>query len=253
MVKREFYDFGVHPAPEGENSPEELVALAKHLGYSGLAFVPHSDQLSPGLPFIPSDGDFEVFKCIRGIELVEENPSKLHGLIGKFRKKVDVLAVHGGSEKVNRAAVENSGVDILNHPSPEMGRGLNQVLAKAAGENEVAIGLSLSALLYSRGFRRVRLLSEYRATLELARKYEVSIVLSSDAMSCFDLRAPREMAAIAELFGMEEDEALASLSTVPTGILARNRPSAGYVRPGVEVVEGFEEGIEEGIEEGELP
>lgn len=239
MAKRKFYDFGVHPAPEGENSPEELAALAKHLGYSGLAFVPHSDKLSSGLPSVPSEGNFEI---IKGVELKEENPSKLHGLIGMFRKKVDVLAVHGGSEKINRAAVENSSVDILNHPSPEKGRGLNQVLAKAAGENEVAIGLSLAALLYSRGFRRVHLLSDYRATLELARKYDVPLLLSSDAMSCFDLRAPREMAAFAELFGMEEDEALDAISTVPEKVLARNRPSAGYVRPGVEVVEVIEEG-----------
>lgn len=234
MDKRKFYDFGVHPAPDGGNSSEELVALAKHLGYSGLALVPHSDRLPSEAPSISHDEDFELF---RGIELVEENPSKLQGLIGKFRKKVDVLIVHGGSEKVNRAAVENPSVDILNHPSLEMGRGLNQVLAKAAGDNEVAIGLSMRALLHSRGFKRVRLLSDYRETLELARKYEVPLVLLSDAMSCFDLRAHREMAAFAELFGMEEYEALDALSKVPERILARNHPSAGYVREGVEVLE----------------
>jgi len=242
LAKRKFYDFGIRPAPEGENSPLELATLAKHLGYSGLALVPHSDKLIPENFLKSAEVDLEGFELLRGLELVEANPSKLHGLIGKFRKKVDILAVHGGSEKINRAAVENSKVDVLNHPFAEKGRGLNQVLAKAAGENDVAIGLSLSPLLYSRGFWRVRLLSAYRATLELARKYEVALLLSSDAASCFDLRAPREMAAFAQLFGMEEAEALEALSTVPDKILARKRLSAGSIRPGVEVLNNFEEG-----------
>ena len=168
----------------------------------------------------PPDG-FEIFK---GIELVEENPSKLHGLIGKFRKSVDVLIVHGGSETVNRAALENPRVDILNHPAFDKSSGLNQVLAKAAAENGVAIGLTLRSLLNSRGSRRIRLLSDLRANLDLARKYEVSLVLSSDAMSCFDLRSPMDALALAEICGLEEDEAIDAMSTVPEKIISRNRP-----------------------------
>jgi len=234
LGKRKFYDLCVHAVPDGDNSVEELASLARHFGYSGFALTNHSDKLPQKKPVLPSPEGFEI---IRGIELVEENPSKLHGLVGKFRKNADVLIVHGGSEKVNRAAVENSGVDILNHPSFEKSSGINQVLAKAAADNEVAIGLNLRPLLHSRGSRRIRLLTDLRANLDLARKYDVRLVLSSDAMSCYDLRPPREMLALAELFGLEESEAIDALSTVPERILARNRPSPGKVREGVEVVE----------------
>ena len=234
MGKRKFYDLCVHAVPDGDNSVEELASLARHFGYSGFALTNHSDKLPQKKPVLPSPEGFEI---IRGIELVEENPSKLHGLVGKFRKNADVLIVHGGSEKVNRAAVENSGVDILNHPSFEKSSGINQVLAKAAADNEVAIGLNMRPLLHSRGSRRIRLLTDLRANLDLARKYDVRLVLSSDAVSCYDLRPPREMLALAELFGLEESEAIDALSTVPERILARNRPSPGKVREGVEVVE----------------
>jgi len=235
LDKPKFYDFCVHAAPDGDSTAQELISLARHFGYSGIALANHSDKLPDRKPVLPSVEDFEVF---RGIELVEENPSKLHSLIGKFRSSMDVLIVHGGSEAVNRAALENPRVDILNHPAFDRSSGLNQVLAKAAAENGVAIGITLRPLLHSRGSRRIRLLSDLKANLELARKYDVSLVLCSDAVSCFDLRSPMEMLALAEVCGLGEDEALEAISAVPEKIIARNRPGPGYVREGIEVLEG---------------
>ena len=234
MGKPKFYDFCVHAIPDGENTVEELAALARHFGYRGIALANHSDKLPQSKSVLSSTDGFEIY---RGIELVEENPSKLQGLIGKFRQSVDVLIVHGGSETVNRAALENPRVDILNHPAFDRSSGLNQVLAKAAAENGVAIGLTLRPIVHSRGSRRTRLLSDLRANLDLARKYDVSLVLSSDAMSCFDLRSPMETLALAEICGLEEDEALEAMSTIPEIILAKNRPGPGYIREGVEVLE----------------
>jgi ribonuclease P/MRP protein subunit RPP1 len=234
LGKPKFYDFCIHAVPDGENTAEQLATLSRHLGYSGIALTNHSDKLPLSQPVLPSTNEFEIF---RGVELAEENPSKLHGLIGKFRKFVDVLIVHGGSETVNRAALENQRVDILNHPAFAKSSGLNQVLAKAAADNDVAIGLTIRPLLHSRGPRRVRLLSDLRANLDLARKYDVSLVLSSDAMSCFDLRSPMEILAMAEICGLEEDEALDAITIVPERIISRNRPGPGYIREGIEVLE----------------
>jgi len=235
LGKPKFYDFCVHAVPDGDSTAQELVSLSRHFGYSGIALANHSDKLPDRKPVLPQVEGFEVF---RGIELVEENPSKLHSLIGKFRSSMDVLIVHGGSEAVNRAALENPRVDILNHPAFDRSSGLNQVLAKAAAENGVAIGITLRPLLHSRGSRRIRLISDLKANLDLARKYDVSLVLCSDAVSCFDLRSPMEMLALAEVCGLGEDEALEAISTVPERIIARNRPGPGYVREGIEVLEG---------------
>ncbi|AAM05188.1 TPA: ribonuclease P protein component 3 [Methanosarcina acetivorans] len=235
MGKPKFYDFCVHAVPDGDSTAQEQVSLGRHFGFSGIALANHSDRLPDRKPILPFIEGFEVF---RGIELVEENPSKLHSLIGKFRNSMDVLIVHGGSEAVNRAALENPRVDILNHPAFDRSSGLNQVLAKAAAENGVAIGIILRPLLHSRGSRRIRLLSDLKSNLELARKYDVSLVLCSDAMSCFDLRSPMEMLALAEVCGLEEDEALEAISTVPEKIIAKNRPGPGYIKKGIEVLEG---------------
>ncbi len=83
MGKPKFYDFCVHAVPDGDNTAPELAALARHFGYSGITLANHSDKLPQSWPVLSLPDGFEIFK---GIELVEENPSKLNGLIGKFRK-----------------------------------------------------------------------------------------------------------------------------------------------------------------------
>ncbi|MBN2488240.1 MAG: ribonuclease P protein component 3 [Methanosarcinaceae archaeon] len=231
MGKPQFYDLNVHSRPDNESTIEELTALAKHFGYSGLAITNHSNTAVD--PVATGTEDFEI---LRGIEIVATSPSKLHGLIGKYRKNVDVLIVHGGNENINRAAVENPNVDVLAHP--QMGRqsGLNHILAKSASENNVAIEFNLDAIIKGRGGRRVQTLSNFRTNLNIARKYDVPMLLTSNASSYFDMRAPREMIAIAGMFGMSKNEAVSALSLTAKGIIQKKRSKPGFIREGVEVI-----------------
>lgn len=232
MARLQFYDLNVHSIPDGKNAPPEMAALAKHFGYAGIAITNHSNTESK-----PSEFEANGFEVFRGVEIVSKNASKLHGLIGKYRNSVDVLIVHGGDENINRAAVENKNVDILAHPMTPKDSGLNHVLAKSACENNVAIEFNLDAIFKGRGGRRVHALSHFRKNVEIARKFDVPMIITSNAASRFDLRAPREMMALAGLFGMDKNEAIAAISTVPAGIIARNRPRSGFIREGVEVID----------------
>lgn len=232
MAKLQFYDLNVHSVPDGKNTSQEMAVLAKHFGFSGIAITNHSNDKSN-----PSDFEVNGFEVFRGIEIVSTNASKLHGLIGKYRNNMNVLAVHGGDENINRVAVENRNVDILAHPQTPKDSGLNHVLAKSASENNVAIEFNLDAIFKGRGGRRVHSLSHFRKNVEMARKFDVSMILTSNATSYFDLRAPREMVALAGLFGMDKDEAISAISTVPAEILSRNNPRSGFIRNGVEVLD----------------
>lgn len=232
MADPVFYDLCVHCAPDGKSTQEEMVAMAKHLGFAGIAVTNHSN--SDPIAKTGSDKGLEVF---RGVELVASNPSKLHGLVGKFRRKVDVLAVHGGDEGINRAAVENPNVDVLLHPATLKGSGLNHVLAKSASDNDVAIAFDIVSLLTLRGGRRVHALSHFRECLLLARKYDVPFLLTSNASFCYELRAPREIIAMATLFGMGHDEAVMALSETPAEIISRSRRGRNFICDGVEIIE----------------
>ncbi len=219
-----YYDLNVHSSPECEDPPERLISVAKRCGYTAIAITNHSNLW----------GEVTGEGVISGIEIVADKISGLKKKIEIYRPKVDVLLVHGGDPKINRAAVENSEVDILAHPSHYF----NHVLAKFAAENEVAIEFNLDEIIYTRGVPRVRALSAFQRNLKIARKFDVSMTITSGARSQYDLRAPRELIALAGLFGMSESEAVGALSETPWNIVTRNRKKKrpGYVMDGVELL-----------------
>ncbi len=232
MRTRKFYDFNLHAAPECKNSAEEMAEIASGYGYAGIAITNHTPHQShpSQTPQTPRIADHARVRIYSGIEIIAKNPHHLRQIVQKHRAKVCVLSVHGGNEKINRAALESPLVDILAHP----GERLNQVLMRFAAENQVAIEFNLDSIIKLRGKERVRVLAIFRHNLKLARKYDAPMILTSNAQSVYDLRAPREMIALASVFGMTEDEGIASLSTVPEEILRRR--SNNRIMEGVEVV-----------------
>ena len=223
-----FYDFNVHSKPESITSPVQLCEVAKRYGYSGLATTNHSE-------YFEMDIDLNLcgFEVIRGVEVTSE-PSELKDEIRKFRPRVTVLSVHGGDERINRMAVEDRRVDILCHPEEENSSGLNHILARSATKNDVAIEFDMGAIIHSRGRSRSRVLSFMSENLKLVRRYNTQMVLTSNSHLVYDLRAPREMMALASLFGMTREEATTALSVTPQSIIKRKMSG---LPDGVEVVD----------------
>lgn len=232
MARINFYDLNVHTVPEGKNTIKEMAVLAKRLGYAGIAITNPSESCRPEKSSL-LDGT----EILSGVELKAGNGSQLHGLVGKYRHMADIIVVHGGNESINRSAVENPNVDILSCFGSIKDNGLNHVLARSASDNDVALCFDLGEIICHKGGRRVRALSNFRKNLQLIRRYDVPFVLTANAESVYDLRAPRELMALAGLFGMTQEEAVCGLSAIPERILSKNRPSSGYVSEGVEIVD----------------
>ncbi len=232
MNKCKFYDCNVHSFPERTSSLSEIADFAKHLGYSGIVITVHSNDKRADIDLDYEDDELNIY---RGIEIVTDSPSKLHGLVGKYRSKVDLISVHGGSEKINRAAVENPNIDYLAHPITPKDSGLNHVLAKAASTNNVAIDFNLDLIIKGRGGKRVHSLLHFKNNLKLARKFNVPSILTSNSFSIYDMRAPLEMIALSKLFGMTRDEAMNALSNTPLRILEQKNKS-NFICEGVEII-----------------
>ncbi len=167
--------------------------------------------------------------------LNQENWGELKKQIQEKRKDADVLVYLGGDGKLNRKAVEDSRVDVLLHP--ELGRqdsGLNHILAKAAAENNVAIGLDFSKLYNSE--RRDRVMSDWRKNIGLCDKYGAPYLISTNAVKKQELRAPRDLAALVTVLG---GNGIDSVKSHPKKILkkSKQRNSDKFVRSGVEEVE----------------
>ncbi len=208
-----FFDLNVHAYPETDVPVEELLRVAKRYGYAGIAITNHDEIISENLV---SNSIF------RGVEIRANSSSELKRKIKLHRGKVSLLAVHGGNAKINRAAVEDSRVDILAHPCGEKGEGeLNHVLVRYAAKNGVALDFNLNAIIQSRRGDRARILLKMRENLKLVRKYKAPMILTCNARSIYDLRAPREMIALASLFGMRKEEAASALSDIPWGVIEK--------------------------------
>jgi len=224
MHSEAFYDMGVHALPEGGSSASMLALTAKKYGYAGICVANHQD-------FFVETADVDV---IRGVEVYAKNPNELRKMVDCYRKKVRVLTVHGGDTAINRAACEDERVDILAHPADGKTSGINHILAKLAADKHIAIGFELMPIINNKGGSRVRALSNYRTNLALVKKYEVPFVVTSGAMSHYDLRDVRTVIALCSLFGMNEKDTVKGLSFYPSEILRRHSP--GYIMEGVELL-----------------
>lgn len=228
-----FYDLHVHSKLSiGENTLEEMIGMAKRLGIAGLGVA----QYYPGeIEDIPKF-DIDVVKCVI---LKPNNANELNELAQKVRSHAEILMVHGGNYDVNRAACENSLIDVLCHP--ELGRkdsGLDHICVKAANENEVAIEINFREILESYKKNRIYILSAMKKNIKLCRKYGANMITASGAVTKWGLRSGRELAAISNLLGLELGDAIDSASTIPQNMAIKNREKiAGNRWQGVRVVD----------------
>jgi ribonuclease P/MRP protein subunit RPP1 len=75
----------------------------------------------------------------------------------------------------------------------------------------------------SEELQRSRLLAFQRRNVSLCKKFAVQLIITSDAYSHLDLRAPRQLKALAGLLLLDDSEADIALSKAPLSIMKRRR------------------------------
>ncbi len=228
-----YYDLHVHTSLSiGENTVEEMAEMAKRLSLSGIGIV----RYYPNIGELPKIDGIDI---ISAIMIKAAKPEELNGVAEKVRNKAEILMVHGGDYDVNRAACENSMIDILCHP--ELGRkdsGLDHICARAAHDNNVAIEVNFREVLESYKRNRIYVLSAMKKNIELCKKYSVKIVTTSSAVTKWGMRSGRELAAITHLLGLDLGKSIETTSVIPEQMLRVNREKlAGRRFEGVRVEE----------------
>lgn len=226
----------------GENNINELAIAADALGYSGIAISDmfHSIEKLKQIKRIISSASKKIgCEIFHGVEIRAKNPQELSRLVSRLREQVLILIVSGGDYNINRAACENPKVDILAHP--EMGRpdnGLDEACLRAAAENKVAIEINFREILY--GYRKPRayILNHIATNIKLCDETKAKMVICSAVQSIWDMRTPREMAALANVLGMDISKAVSSVSDIPQAIIEENKKKLEGKIPvrGVEVL-----------------
>ncbi|MDS0293365.1 RNase P subunit p30 family protein [Halogeometricum luteum] len=233
----------VHAHPDGDSTAARFAATAARQGYDGV--VVRADDARPEY------GELDGADCdvVDGVEIVADGPEQASGAVGNFRPDRTVVLVRGGTDRLNRFAVEQDRVDVLSRPfaGDVDGRGpsghqtrsgdgdVNHVLAKAAKRNGVRIEFDLGPALRATGGHRVRHLDDLRKLKRILDHYDAPYVVSANARSHLELRAPRELAAVGEEIGLGAEWVREGLAEWKR-IAARNRErlSESFIAPGVE-------------------
>jgi ribonuclease P/MRP protein subunit RPP1 len=215
----------------------DIVKEAERLGFVGISLTYDFEDYKSGFKEfkeIEKNCTIQLKKCL---EVTCKNPEEMKKKVQKSRKKADIVMVRGGDLKINRAACEYRGVDILSQPyRGRRDTGINHVLARKAAENDVAVEINLSTFLKTNLRYRYRVISQFRHIVGLSRKYNFPIILTSNARTKYDLRNPQDIFALSRCFGMTMDESFNAISTAPEHIIERNDNRNSYVMDGVRII-----------------
>lgn len=219
----------VHAHPDGAATAARFVATAARMGYEGV--VIRAREATPDYDAVREASGIDA---VDAVEVVAPDPERASGAVGGLRPDHTLLCVRGGTDRLNRFAVEHERVDVLTRPMADDGD-VNHVLANCAAENGVRIEFDFGPVLRTTGGERVRALRNLRKLRELVADADAPFVVSANAESHLELRAPRELIAVGEAVGFDAETVRAGLRE--WGDLAarnRHRQSESFVEPGVE-------------------
>ena len=236
----------VHAYPDGETTVARHAATAVRYGYDGIV-VRTRDALNAAFSsdaeganeskspardptVLAEEYDIDI---VDAVEIDVDNAQSASGAAGNYRSKRSIVCLVGGTDGLNRFAVEDPRIDVLSRPMSGAGD-FNHVLAKAARNNAVHVEFDFGPLLRASGGKRVRALAELRKLREIVTYYDTPHVVSANPRSHLELRAPRELVAAGETVGFDPDWIRDGLRAWDE-IAARNRErrSEAFIEPGV--------------------
>ena len=221
----------VHAAPDGESTVARMALTAADSGFDGVIVRNHVDARTE---YDTAEiRDAYGVDVVEGIEIRAEGPEQASGYLGAHRENHVVLAVHGGTEALNRFAVTQDRVDVLAHPTRDGGT-VDQGMVREAATHGVRLEFDLSPVLRSDGGTRVRALRRLRTMYDLVDHHDAPYVVTADPETHLQMRAPRELAALGDVIGPGSEfvrEGLAEWGR----LAARNRErrSDEFIEPGV--------------------
>ena len=234
----------VHAYADGETTVARHAATAARYGYEGLVVRTRAALAVGGENGNGNAADEQTDRqrnptaladeygidVVDAVEVDADEPSRA---VRAARPTRTVVCVVGGDDRRNRFAVEDPRVDVLVRPTAGDGD-FNHVLAKAARDNGVRVEFDLGPVLRASGGDRVRALADLRKLREIVTYYDAPHVVSATPSSHLELRAPRELVAVAAEAGFDPEWVREGLRE--WGVVAahnRERLSGDFIQPGV--------------------
>jgi ribonuclease P/MRP protein subunit RPP1 len=237
-MKRTFTDLHLRVNPTSQQATQQIINKAKELGYRKLS-IPLTVQQQDQAAKLKETCTQASIDFVWRSDFKPRNQEDLTRFLRKNRRKIEIICIVCDNKEIARQAAKDRRVDLLNFPNLDYHkRFFDRAEAELASNALTALEIDVKPLLVLEGPPRVRLLSSLRREVAVAREFHVPVVLSSGVSEQSLMRAPRDLASLAYLFGLNETEALDAVSTNPNAIVMRNREklSSSFVAPGIRTI-----------------
>lgn len=198
------------PYPAGDSSLTRMAMEAGALGFDTIVLPVERPAVIGNVSVLPA----WVIETRHVREVIRD--------LGRAQQDQVVIVVAGDASFI-RGVVPLRGVHLLAGIEKQRKNAFDHVSARLAAEKNVGVTIDLHPLLHLQGLQRQRMLQRYADLLTLHRRYGFPFVIGSFARSILDQRSVREMTLLCALFGMEKEEVLAGLSSLP-GVLHSLQP-----------------------------
>ena len=238
-MKKLYTDLFLCPNLNDSKHTLNMLAKVANLGFKqvGIAFKPNcTPQEIKQVQQMCEEVELDL---ATRVNLNPRTPNDLLSSLRKLRRRFEIVAVTCDSKNVSRQAAKDRRVDLINFSSPDFHkRFFDLAEAELASNALTALEIVIKPLLTTEGPQRARLLSNLRKEAEIAKNFDVPIVISSAVSDEILLRKPVELASLASLFDLDKNTALKAVSQIPQTIVKRNREklSQNFVAPGIRVV-----------------
>ena len=238
-MKKTYADLHLQINPKDPTVTMKTIQKAANLGYKLIATPLHPQTQPQETQTLKDTCKQAGLDFVTRIDLRPRSQNELLTQLRKLRRKFEVICVLCETKEVARQAAKDRRVDLLNFPQLDYrDRFFDRAEAELASSSLATLELDIKPLLLLEGPARIRFLSCLRREAQVAKDFHLPVVISSGVSDPMHLRKPREMAALASLFGLENTLALEAVSLNPIAIVKRNRDklSAKFVAPGINIV-----------------
>lgn len=238
-MRKTYADLHLCPNLRDLEKTSQMISDASRLGYGliGVTFPPNfADEEIQHLRNISREAKIDL---VSRVDLKPRTPKELIYNLRKLRRRFEIIAVLCESKSVARQAAKDRRIDLLNFPSLDFRkRFFDKAEAELTSNSLASLEIDIKPLLTLEGPTRIRLLSSLRREKEIAKSFHVPIVISSGISEKTLMRKPKELAALASLFDLNEASALEAVSKNPLTIVKRNRQklSPQFVAPGIRII-----------------
>jgi len=238
MPKKRYADLHIKVTDEGD-PPELLIKMARHLGFSLIALSVESFHKLKLLEPLKKLGSNLGLDVAFRLDLKPSSSNDLKFSLRKFRRKVEVIAVYCHNVAIARTAARDRRVDVTFYNPENMLSIFDEGQISLLIESGHYVEVNLSDMLYEPPDKQARIMWNYRCVLSIAKKRGIPIIFSSGSSKIMDMRAPRELSALASIIMDDDNLARDAISITPIRLVQTNREklSPRHIQPGVKVVD----------------